>query len=417
MRTVAILGSWDTKAAEMSFLAERISAAGIKPLLIDFSTLPTDSPCDYTAVDILQEHQSEWTALSREGRGKKIDFMAGAVSKFVQRLSEEGSFDGIISAGGLQNTTVAVAAMKHLPRGFPKVMATTVASGHREFASVTDNRDIVIVPALADFTGINLVSQSTLETAADCVIGLVNGRRSDTDAKTHPIIGVSMMGVTNNGATAVLRELENLGFEAVGFHATGAGGPVMEEFVETGLLDGVLDLTLHEITSEYFGGGFSSGAYGRLETSIKRGLPLLVCPGGLDFVDYYVRDFEPGLAGRKHILHNGSLAHIKLNQQEARAVGELVGSRLAKAKKQVPVLVPEKGFRADTEENGALHDVDIDETLIESMVKAADGRIDLERVPLSLDSSEFGTLAAQRFAEIYCREATGLMPQPAAEGA
>lgn len=108
MRTVAILGSWDTKAAEMSFLAERISAAGIKPLLIDFSTLPTDSPSDYTAVDILQEHQSEWTALSREGRGKKIDFMAGAVSKFVQRLSEEGSFDGIISAGGLQNTTVAV---------------------------------------------------------------------------------------------------------------------------------------------------------------------------------------------------------------------------------------------------------------------------------------------------------------------
>lgn len=412
MRTVAILGSWDTKAAEMSFLAERITAANIKPLLVDFSTLPTDSPCDYTAVDILQGHRSEWAAMSGEGRGKKIDFMARAVSDFVQRLHDKGSFDGIVSAGGLQNTTVAVAAMKKLPRAFPKVMATTVASGHREFANVTGNQDIVIIPALADFTGINLVSRSTLATAADCVIGLVNGQGSDAGPRVRPVIGVSMMGVTNNGATAALRELENLGFEAVGFHATGAGGRVMEEFVETGLLDGVLDFTLHEITSEFFGGGFSSGADRRLETSIRRGLPLLVCPGGLDFVDYYVQDFEPGLAGRKHILHSGSLAHIKLNEQEAKGVGELVGSRLAKAKKQILVLLPEKGLRADAGEGGALHDLAVDKSLIESIVRAADGRIDLEHVPLSLDSAEFGTLAAQRFAEIYRREATADMPQP-----
>lgn len=31
----------------------------------------------------------------------------------------------------------------------------------------------------------------------------------------------------------------------------------MEQMAADGLIDGVLDLTQHEITSEYFGGGFS----------------------------------------------------------------------------------------------------------------------------------------------------------------
>ena len=30
----------------------------------------------------------------------------------------------------------------------------------------------------------------------------------------------------------------------------------MEEMASNGLIDGILDLTLHELTSEYFGGGF-----------------------------------------------------------------------------------------------------------------------------------------------------------------
>jgi len=46
--------------------------------------------------------------------------------------------------------------------------------------------------------------------------------------------------------------LERLGIEAIGFHTTGVGGAIMEKMAEDGLINGILDLTTHEITQEYF---------------------------------------------------------------------------------------------------------------------------------------------------------------------
>ena len=46
--------------------------------------------------------------------------MMEAVASYVEKLYEEGKIDGILSAGGLQNTVMATNAMKRLPIGFPK---------------------------------------------------------------------------------------------------------------------------------------------------------------------------------------------------------------------------------------------------------------------------------------------------------
>lgn len=67
------------------------------------------------------------------------------------------------------------------------------------------------------------------------------------------------MGITNTGACAAVDELERLGVEVIGFHSTGVGGAIMEQMAADGLIDGILDLTTHEITEGYFGSGFSYG--------------------------------------------------------------------------------------------------------------------------------------------------------------
>ena len=51
---------------------------------------------------------------------------------------------------------MAANAMQKLPVGFPKVMATTVASGTRKFDLVVGDKDITVMPAICDFTGLNL---------------------------------------------------------------------------------------------------------------------------------------------------------------------------------------------------------------------------------------------------------------------
>lgn len=401
MKNAAVLGSWDTKRAEMQYLRTRLEEAGVGAVLVDVSTLPVDDLDEewgYPSRVVRGGLESRWRDLPDDDRGARIDLMAIAAARFVSRLHAEGRIDGVVAAGGLQNTTIAKAAMRALPLGVPKVMATTVASGQRRFASVVGDSDIVVVPALADFTGLNFVTRATLDAACACLVG-IGGRDVRPARPAGPVVGLSAMGVTNRAASAAVAELESQGFEAVAFHATGRGGAVLEDFVRSGLVDGVLELSLHEIVNEHFGGGYSHGARDRLVGPLAAGVPLVLTPGGLDFVDYEAAEFPPGLGGRSYVLHSGTLAHIKLTVAEARTVGRLVGGRIAAAARPVPLLLPTDGLRAGARPGLPMWDPAVDEALVTALVEHADGRAAVERVPLNLDTEAFGALAARRLAD------------------
>lgn len=98
----------------------------------------------------------------------------------------------------------------------------------------------------------------------------------------------------------------------------------MEEMASNGLIDGILDLTLHELTSEYFGGGFSYGpkACIRLVKSVDQKIPLVISLGGLDFVDFGTNELPDRMDERKYMLHNANTAHIKILPEEAEALGK-----------------------------------------------------------------------------------------------
>ena len=54
----------------------------------------------------------------------------------------------------------------------------------------------------------------------------------------------------------------------------------MEDLIREGIITAVMDLSLHELTAEYFGGyGYSRGAQNRLCAAAEMGIPALVCPG------------------------------------------------------------------------------------------------------------------------------------------
>lgn len=98
----------------------------------------------------------------------------------------------------------------------------------------------------------------------------------------------------------------------------------MEDMAANGLVDGILDLTLHELTSEYFGGGFSYGpkAKIRLVESVEKKVPLVISLGGLDFVDFSTSELPDRMDERKYMLHNANTAHIKILPEEAEALGK-----------------------------------------------------------------------------------------------
>mgnify|MGYP000376306704 CR=1 FL=1 len=102
-------------------------------MVINVATGPNPSyGYDVSREDVTKAAGTEWAELEPRTKGEKIAFMMEAVASYVEKLYAEGKIDGTFSRRP-QNTVMATNAMKRLPIGFPKVMATTVASGRKTF--------------------------------------------------------------------------------------------------------------------------------------------------------------------------------------------------------------------------------------------------------------------------------------------
>ena len=64
---------------------------------------------------------------------------------------------------------MATEAMRSLPIGVPKVMATTVACGRKKFEDVVGEKDLVVIPSICDFTGLNMVTERIIANALSLI--------------------------------------------------------------------------------------------------------------------------------------------------------------------------------------------------------------------------------------------------------
>ncbi|HJB18188.1 MAG TPA: Tm-1-like ATP-binding domain-containing protein [Candidatus Bariatricus faecipullorum] len=402
MNTVAIIGSCDTKAREVAYMKELLEEWGLKGLVIDVATGPgPSSNYDISREEVSKAAGVDWETMVPKTKGEKIDFMTKAVALMTRKLYNEGKIQGILSAGGLQNTVMATSAMRTLPIGFPKVMATTVACGKKTFDLVVGDKDIVVIPSICDFTGLNMVTRQIMANACACCAGMVKHAGEPLKKGDKPVVGVTLMGITNTGACAAVDELERMGIEALGFHATGVGGAIMEQMAADGLLDGILDFTTHEITQEYFKGGFSYGedAKYRLVKGVQHKVPLVICPGGLDFIDFNVNEFPPRMDERVWMYHNATTAHIKILPDEAEITADRVIERLDKIDYPVKLLLPTDGMRHNTRKGEELYYKEVDDILLGKLAAVQNPNIQILTVPGNLDTEEWGIQAAHYMAE------------------
>lgn len=397
MKTIAIIESCDTKHREAQYMKELVEKEGLRGLVIDVSTGPILSTgYDVSREEVVKVSGMTWEELQPKTKGEKIDFMKDAIAKYVKELYENGEIDGILSIGGLQNTVMATNAMRQLPIGFPKVMATTIASGKKTFDPVVGEKDEVVIPSICDFTGLNLVTRQIIANATACCVGMVKMAGHVLQKGDKPVVGVTLMGITNTGACAAIDELERCGIETLGFHTTGVGGPTMEQMAEDGLIDGILDLTVHEITEEYYHSGFSYGdnVKYRLRKSVQAKVPLVISVGGIDFVDFAPSEFPPRMDERKYMMHNASMAHIKLLPDEAAEVTKGFRDRLKNIDYPVKLLLPTDGMRHNTREGEELYWPEVDQIIVEEIKKIDNPNIEMITIPGNLDTKEWGIQAA-----------------------
>lgn len=394
-KTIAIIASLDTKEAEVAFVKEMIEKQGCKTFIIDVGAKGSESIVPHIrAEDVARAAGREWDSIYDIPKHEMIVGLLEGIAVLMPELHAQGNFDAVLSLGGAQNTTIGVSAMKSLPVGLPKLMVSTIACGQRTFESFVDTKDITLMPSIADISGINNLTRTILSNAAAAIAGMAKHAGVPLKSGQELIVGATLMGVTNTGVAEAVKLMEKAGFQVISFHSTGVGGRAMEEFINEGTIGAVMDLSLHEITSEMFGKGFSTGANNRLAAACNAGIPQVVAPGGVDFIDFYAKELPQDLNKRKHIYHNSNIVHVKLLEQEIVRVGEIITERLNKSRGPVTVIIPLRGLRQNTSPGEALYTPEVDNALIEVLHRGLRRDIKIVDVDANINDKIFSKTAA-----------------------
>jgi Uncharacterized conserved protein len=156
-----------------------------------------------------------------------------------------------------------------------------------------------------------------------------------------------MFGVTTPCVTRARERLEELGYEVLVFHATGAGGQSLEALVRDGFLAGVLDATTTELADELVGGVLSAGP-DRLEAAGAAGVPQVVSLGALDMVNFGPREtVPPRFEGRNLYVHNPTVTLMRTTPDECAELGRTIGHKLSGAQGPTVLYVPLEGCLDD----------------------------------------------------------------------
>lgn len=407
--SIAIVATVDTKEAETRFLKEFISSRGFAAPVLDVSTYaPHNFQADYPREVISRLAGVEFSELKSLRRDAMMETMGRGAAKVLRELYQRGELKGVLGIGGNQGTAIASIAMRSLPFGVPKVIVSTVASGN--VRPYVQYKDIMMLFSVADLLGgPNTVSRSILANAASAVIGMAQ-HGSTLKRGDRPVIAVTALGNTNAAVTRAREWLEDKGYEVIAFHASGACGSAMEELIEEGWVEGVLDLTPHELIGEIFGYDIYTPLRPRLEAAGKRGIPQVVAPGGLDYFCFGPPDSIPlRYQGRPTHYHNPYNTNVRATAEELAKVGQVLAEKLNASCGPVAVLIPLHGWSENGREGGPLHDPQADEALVKALEAHLKPGIRLIKVDAHINDVAFAELAASILHEMI--EATGKFRQ------
>jgi uncharacterized protein (UPF0261 family) len=396
--TVAIVGCLDTKGVEVRFLRQLLESSGVEAHVLDAGVLgeppfPADTPRETLA----KLAGSSLEELRRRGdRGLAMETMCRGAVLAVRRLFQEGKIQGIIAAGGSANTTIATAAMRVLPTGFPKVMVSTLASG--DVSPYVDTKDLTMMYSVVDIAGINRISEAILSNAARAVAAMTLGREADLSRPPksgRPLIAATMFGVTTPCVTEARKVLEAAGYEVLVFHATGTGGRAMEGLIRDGYFAGVLDITTTELADELVGGVLSAGPE-RLTAAGAAGIPQVVSVGALDMVNFGPRETVPEkFRARKFYQHNPTVTLMRTTPEENAEIGRRIAERVGAGRGPAKVILPLRGVSLYAKAGGPFHDPAADQAALAAIRRHLPPAVERIEIDTDLNDPTFARKAAE----------------------
>jgi len=393
-KTIVVLATLDTKGREAEYLSQQIAAYGDTALIVDTGVVGTPA----TAAGISREEVAAAGGmplaqiLEHPSREVAAPVMADGATRIVTRLAAEGKVHGIVAMGGTQGTTLSTKVMRALPYGFPKVMVSTMASGN--VAPWVDIKDVTMMFSVTDILGLNPVTRKILANAAGAVCGMA-ASEVKLEQGDRPLVAVTTVGITTQGAMQAVGVLESHGYETIVFHAIGPGGRAMEQMMKEGIIGAVLDYSTIEVSNEMYH-ALLAGGPDRLTTAGKLGLPQVLCPGAIEVLVFNEPETVPArYHDRTLIRHSPQITDLRLNREEMAAVGKEVARRLQHTRDDSVFMIPTAGYDSYAVKGQGFFDPEADSAFVEELEAGLPPGIRVVKRDTHIEDPAFATEAAE----------------------
>jgi uncharacterized protein (UPF0261 family) len=351
---VLLIVTQDTKEQEGRFARSVLEAAGCEVIHLDPSVRRTAGGAEMSPEQIAKAAGTTIEAVRALGHeGKCQEAMIAGALKLALDTQRETPLSGIFSVGGSMGTTLGTAIMRAFPYGLPKVMVSTMASGFtKPWVGV---KDIVMVNAVTDISGLNSIAKEVIRNGALAVAGMAKGY-SPTGPSDKPLVLISTLGTTEPCVRRIRGRLEDDGAEVMVFHSSGTGGAALDSIAAERDVALVLDLSLTEII-DHIHGGIADGGPDRAKAGLRRGIPTILAPVNADFVIAGPLPVaEKQFPGKRYHLHNAALTAVRTGMAELKPLADHLAALCGEAQGPVQFFVPLQGFSSHDSPSGHLQD-------------------------------------------------------------
>lgn len=375
--SVLLLATVKTKREEIAFFSDALAQRGVTARVIDIS---------------LSSHGEVWDGARKLAA---MEEAAEAAISTIHEMLEAGEIRTLVGLGGGTGGEIILRVLRKMPFAFPKMLITTLPFDPR-FA-LADN-SIVLVPTLADICGLNAGLRQVLRNAAAMVAGLCAAPVNVDHVSDNPSIGITALGATDRAASYLVQHMREQGHEATVFHANGFGGAAFARFVSHGALKAVIDLTCHELTRILFAGAHVDMPR-RFTAAATAGLPQVVLPGGLNFMDLGELALVPScFLERPHYQHSGYFTHVKLTPEEMDGAARVLINYLNAAERTVDLIIPMGGFSHRDAPGGEIEDASLRQLFAQTAREQAASNVRITELSHHINDRQTAAAAASAMA-------------------
>lgn len=394
--SVLFICTQDTKEEEARFTRAALEAADVDVVHLDPSVRRTLGGAEISPEMVAQAAGitiEEVRALGHEGKCQDV-MIRGAIAAAHDWASKH-PIRGILAVGGSMGSALAGALMQSFPYGLPKLIVSTMASGFtKPYMGV---KDIAMMNAVTDISGINTISRDVFRNAAHAVAGMAKGYDPE-QASDKPLVLITTLGTTEASVKRIRQALEADGCEVMVFHSSGAGGPTLDGLATDKDVALVLDLSPTEILDHLFGGLADAGP-DRGRAALRKGIPTIIAPGNADFIIGGPLDVSRAqFPGRRYHEHNPQLTAVRTTVADLEKLADHLAANVRAANGPVRVFTPLQGFSSHDSHAGHLLDLSVPGPFAEYLRKVMPDDVPVTAVDAHFNDEAFSdaVIAASR---------------------